>query len=193
MYPGRHIISVKQNQDRGAGFRNACYPSRLLDQRVLFTELAKSHMVAHFERGASRHAASVKCRRASMSEKGHLFENMSELVLWPIAFPSWSFKLVACRKGRMSELARRAWVVSVGLRQKDGVFFEYLLFYAGHPTKQSAIDAVRRHLMHRASPRIKTERELLAAEIVTKEVRYRQVRFFGKRRIKIGASNCEGS
>lgn len=96
-------------------------------------------------------------------------------------------------EGRMSELARRAWVVSVGLRQKDGVFFEYLLFYAGHPTKQSAVDAVRRHLMHRASPRIKTERELLAAEIVTKEVRYRQVRFFGKRRIKLGASNCEGS
>lgn len=68
-----------------------------------------------------------------MSEKGHLFENMSELVLWPIAFPSWSFKLVACRKGRMSELARRAWVVSVGLRQKDGVFFEYLLFLRWAP------------------------------------------------------------
>jgi hypothetical protein len=81
----------------------------------------------------------------------------------------------------MLELVKKAWVVSIGHRQQNGRFVEYRFYYVGHPTKQSAVDALRRNLRPTVNmQRVKAERELTAFEIVEQRLRYRQVKFFAK-------------
>ena len=81
----------------------------------------------------------------------------------------------------MEECARKAWVVSIGRRQRGGVFFEYCFFYVGHPTRQSAVDAVRRSLSSQIDlRRVKAERELSSNEIAKEGLRYRQVKYAAK-------------
>lgn len=81
----------------------------------------------------------------------------------------------------MLGLARKAWVVSIGHRQQDGRFVEYRFFYVGHPTKQAAVDALRRNLSPAAHlRRVKAERELSSSEIRKHRLRYSQVRYFAK-------------
>lgn len=84
----------------------------------------------------------------------------------------------------MTELARRAWVVSIGHRFQNGAFVEFLFFYVGHPTRQSAVDALRRNVGPKINlRRVKAERELSAEEIAEQRLQYRQVRYFAKRTI----------
>jgi hypothetical protein len=81
----------------------------------------------------------------------------------------------------MEECARKAWVVSIGRRRRGGVFFEYCFFYVGHPTRQSAVDAVRRSLSSQIDlRRVKAERELSSDEIAKEGLRYRQVKYAAK-------------
>jgi hypothetical protein len=81
----------------------------------------------------------------------------------------------------MIELARKAWVVSVGHRYQNGKFVEFRFFYVGHPTKQSAVDALRRNVGPRTNlRRVKAERELGADEIAKHSLGYRQVKYFAK-------------
>jgi len=85
------------------------------------------------------------------------------------------------KPGMMIELARKAWVVSIGHRYQNGKFVEFRFFYVGHPTKQSAVDALRRNVGSRASlRRVKAERELSADEIAKQNLGYRQVKYFAK-------------
>ena len=66
----------------------------------------------------------------------------------------------------MLELARKAWVVSIGHRQQNGKFVEYRFYFVGHPTKQSAVDALRRNLGPTVNmQRVKADRELTAFEM----------------------------
>lgn len=84
----------------------------------------------------------------------------------------------------MTELARKAWVVSIGHRFQNGKFVEFLFFYVGHPTKQSAVDALRRNIGPKVNlRRVKAERELSAEEIAKQSLQYRQVRYFAKRAV----------
>jgi hypothetical protein len=81
----------------------------------------------------------------------------------------------------MEDCARKAWVVSIGRRQRGGVSFEYCFFYVGHPTRQSAVDAVRRNLSSQIElRRVKAERELSSGEIAKEGLRYRQVKYAAK-------------
>ena len=81
----------------------------------------------------------------------------------------------------MIELARKAWIVSIGHRYQNGKFVEFRFFYVGHPTKQSAVDALRRNVGPKANlRRVKAERELSADEIAEQSLGYRQVKYFAK-------------
>ena len=81
----------------------------------------------------------------------------------------------------MLGLARKAWVVSIGHRQRADGFVEYRFFCVGHPTKQSAVDALRRNLSTPADlRRVKAERELSSSEIKKHGLHYRQVTYFTK-------------
>ena len=81
----------------------------------------------------------------------------------------------------MIELARRAWVVSIGHRYQNGKFVEFRFFYVGHPTKQSAVDALRRNVGPRANlRRVKAERELSVDEIAKQRLGYRQVKYIAR-------------
>lgn len=81
----------------------------------------------------------------------------------------------------MMELARKAWVVSIGHRYQNGRLVELRFFYVGHPTKQSAVDALRRSVGPRGNlRRVRAERELSVDEIARQSLGYRQVKYFAK-------------
>lgn len=80
----------------------------------------------------------------------------------------------------MEQYARMAWVVSIGRRHRSG-FVGYCFFYVGHPTRQSATDAVRRSLNSQIDlRRVKAERELRSDEIAKEGLRYREVRYVAR-------------
>jgi hypothetical protein len=78
--------------------------------------------------------------------------------------------------------AKKAWVVSIARRHRSGLFFECSFFYVGHPTRQSATDAVRRNLPQVDLRRVKAERELRSEEIAKAGLRYREVKLAAKGR-----------
>jgi hypothetical protein len=81
----------------------------------------------------------------------------------------------------MMELARKAWVVSIGHRYQNGRLVELRFFYVGHPTKQSAVDALRRNIGPRVNlRRVRAERELSMDEISRQSLGYRQVKYIAK-------------
>jgi hypothetical protein len=81
----------------------------------------------------------------------------------------------------MMELARKAWIVSIGHRYRNGRLVELRFFYVGHPTKQSAVDALRRNVGRGGDlRRVRAERELSADEIASQGLGYRQVKYFAK-------------
>ena len=81
----------------------------------------------------------------------------------------------------MEECARKAWIVSIARRRGNGSFSEFCFFYVGHPTRQSATDAVRRSLNSQIDlRRVKAERELRSDEIAKEGLRCREVRYAAK-------------
>lgn len=64
---------------------------------------------------------------------------------------------------------------------RDNVVFEYCFYYVGHPTRQSAVDAVRRRLTLQIDlRRVKAERELSSDEIAKQGLHYWQVKYAAK-------------
>ena len=71
--------------------------------------------------------------------------------------------------------------MSIGHRYQNGKFVEFRFFYVGHPTKQSAVDALRRNVGPRANlRRVKAERELSVDEIAKQRLGYRQVKYIAR-------------
>ena len=81
----------------------------------------------------------------------------------------------------MEDCARKAWVVSIRRQRRGGLSPEYCFFYVGHPTRQSATDAVRRSLHSQIDlRRVKAEREMRLEEIAEERLRYRQIKYAAK-------------
>ena len=89
----------------------------------------------------------------------------------------------------MMELARKAWVVSAVNRQKNFEPVEFLFFFVGHPTKQAAVDALRRNVRPGMKQRVRAEREMTAVEILEQGLRYRQVKYFARQAV-VGNPMC---
>ena len=109
---------------------------------------------------------------------GHILSMVAAKVRYKLDRLDW---VIRGRKNPVKECARKGWVVSIGRRRSSGSFPEYYFFYVGHPTRQSATDAVRRSLNSQIDlRRVKAERELRSEEIAKEGLRFREVRFAAK-------------